>query len=488
MKKIHPLTWLFVLALFLFFLIPPTDPDLGWHLKCGQQIWQALSTGGQEGWCGENHFSVLLENYAWVNHYWLYQVGLWLIFRAAGLGGLTALNAFLMSLAFLFLYSAIKNYTWEKMVAIGLVIFFSWGIFSFGIRSQLMGFLFFNLVLWLFSQIEKNKTAAFSLPLIMLLWAQVHGGSVVLGLILLVFWGLSLIVNRTQKLWSVLVVFGLSLGATVLNPFGLKIYQESWRHFAGVNLSLLIAEWVPPIPAFWWLILISALALSFAVLFWGGIKNWPWAVLTLAMAVLALKARRNLVFYFSLFSFLSLSLPPAQKYLAGWLKQKNLRDNLAILTATAFLFFGLFIRLPETLAINSSWGNYCQNSAVIYPCRAIEFLKKQPGKGPPGGEAGVIFNRYEWGGFLIWQLPEYQIFVDGRMPAWLTPEGKSPYTIYLETLQNQPGWEETLKRYKVDWILISPGTFMDLLLAPGPEKFGWRQVYRDKIAVVYQKR
>ena len=74
------------------------------------------------------------------------------------------------------------------------------------------------------------------------------------------------------------------------------------------------------------------------------------------------------------------------------------------------------------------------------------------------------------------------------MPAWLTPEGKSPYTIYLETLQNQPGWEETLKRYKVDWILISPGTFMDLLLAPGPEKFGWRQVYRDKIAVVYQKR
>jgi len=107
-------------------------------------------------------------------------------------------------------------------------------------------------------------------------------------------------------------------------------------------------------------------------------------------------------------------------------------------------------------------------------------LRQQP-------EKGNIFNRYEWGGFLIWQLPEYKVFVDGRMPAWEHPSGKSPYTIYLETLQNQPGWEETLKEYNINWILISPGTFMDLLLQPNPKKFGWEEVYRDKISVIYKR-
>lgn len=468
MRKIHPLTWLLWLALFVLFLISPTDPDLGWHLRCGQQIWQDLPAGRQgQGWCNQNQFSVLLENYSWVNHYWLYQVGLWLVFRAAGLWGLTVLNALLMSLAFIFFYLAIKNYAWEKILATGLIIFLSWGVFSFGIRSQLGSLFFFSLLLW-----GRDRLALW--PLVMFVWAQMHGGSAIMGLILLVFF-------RPSP-----AVLGLSLGATLLNPFGLGIYQEAWRHFAGVNLAGLIAEWVPPTPVLGWLVLTSGLGLGASLLFKGGLKNLPLALLISAFAFLALKARRNLPFYFLVSSFIFLRAPATRLVLAGWLKQKILRNNLAILTTAALLFFGLFVRLPETLALNSSWHSYCQNQLLAYPCQAVEFLKKQPRK-------GVIFNRYEWGGFLIWQLPEYKIFVDGRMPAWparrSSGEGgpTSPYTVYLETLQNQPGWQETLKNYQINWILISPGTFMDLLLAPQPEKFGWRQAFRDKMAVVYQK-
>lgn len=474
MKKIHPLAWLFWLALFLFFLISPTDPDLGWHLRCGQEIWQG------QGWCEYNRFSVLLENFFWPNLYWFYQVMIFAFFKAAGLWGLTILNALLMSLAFLLFYLAIRNYAWEKMLALGLIIFLGGGVFSFGIRSQITGFFFFNLLLWLFSKIRSNEKMALFLPPIMLLWANTHG-SFVVGLVLLAFGGLYWGVNRPGKILPVTVILTLSLAAIFLNPFGLKIYPAIWQHFAGVNLAGLIAEWVPPQPFIRWLIFIGSLGLSVYVLILGKVKNLPLSFLTVAFAVLALKAQRSVPFFFLLSFFLFLSLPVTKLSLAGWLKEKILRNNLAILTAAALLFFGLFIRLPETLALNSSWSNYCQNSSVVYPCRAVEFLKKQP-------EKGIIFNRYEWGGFLIWQLPEYRIFVDGRMPAWPAPEGKSPYTIYLETLQNQPGWQETLKRYNVDWILISPGTFMDLLLAPQPEKFGWDEVFRDKMAVVYQKR
>jgi len=47
---------------------------------------------------------------------------------------------------------------------------------------------------------------------------------------------------------------------------------------------------------------------------------------------------------------------------------------------------------------------------------------------------------------------------------------------------------ETLDDYNINWILISPGTFMDLKLKPDPEEFGWKEVYRDTISVVYKRK
>ena len=140
------------------------------------------------------------------------------------------------------------------------------------------------------------------------------------------------------------------------------------------------------------------------------------------------------------------------------------------------------IRVLSNLSTVSSWQNFCDNSPVTYPYKGVEFLKTQG--------VGNIYNRYEWGGFLIWQTPAYKFFADGRMPAWPASSAgkiKSPYTIYLEILQNQPGWEETLKQYNIKYIFISPGVFMDLLLKPNPEKFGWREIYRDKVSVIYKK-
>ena len=42
-----------------------------------------------------------------------------------------------------------------------------------------------------------------------------------------------------------------------------------------------------------------------------------------------------------------------------------------------------------------------------------------------------------------------------------------------------------LAYYGMEWILISPDTFMDLLLSAAPAEYGWQEAYRDKISVVY---
>lgn len=471
----------FFLALFTVFLLPPTDPDLGWHLRCGQEIWQG------QGFCEQNQFSVLLENYSWPNHAWGYQALIQPIWSAFGGWGLTVFNTLLMAAAFGFLYLAIKNFRLEKMLLILLTIYLGWGVFSFGIRSQLLGFFFFNLVLYLLTKVERNPRLTFILPLIMLLWANTHG-SVILGLILIGVFSLTTIVVKRERILLFAVATATSGLVTLVNPFGFRIYEEMWRHFAGpIDLSKLIAEWVPPQPHIQQIILISGAAVFVYILLQSLRSSaihcaLPTLFLIPIFAFWALQARRNVPFYFSLVSFLFLTSAKTREVLDSWLKDRAYQNFLAGLVAVMLLIYGLAVRVPQTVEANSSWQSYVQTLPVGPPMEAIEFLKNQPEE-----ERGPIFNRYEIGGFLIWQLPEYKIFVDGRMPAWVGAENKSPYTIYLETLQARPGWQETLDTYNIDWILVSPGNYLDLLLHPDPQKFGWQEAFRDKASVVYKR-
>ena len=72
------------------------------------------------------------------------------------------------------------------------------------------------------------------------------------------------------------------------------------------------------------------------------------------------------------------------------------------------------------------------------------------------------------------------------MPAWKDENGKSPYQVYLEIIQTQDGWNEKLRTLKTNYIFITNGTFLDLLLAKDAAKYGWEEVYRDNSAVIYQ--
>ena len=471
---------IFFLGIFLISLLPPMDPDLGWQLKCGEIILKG------QGLCSLNQFSSLLTNYQWTNHYWLYQTILFFVWKNFGLWGLSVFGAIIVTLIFSAFNLIVKNWQLEKKLAVVLILYLGWGVFLFGIRSQVLGILYFTLVL--LSLLRKELLPHQYLPLIFLLWANTHG-SVVLGLVLLLLFflsQLSLQTFRHPEFISGSLILALCFLATLINPFGIKIFQEAWRHFHVVHLEKLIAEWVPP----------QALKISFILLagillvFLSRLALWP---LIISFTFLGFKARRNLPFFFILFFILLLENKSFKNWLSFWLKKKLVRKDLNLIISLLILSYSLLIQLPKTFKINSSWENYCQASSLSYPQKAIEFLKAQPDKSLPDGKAGNLFNRYEWGGFLIWQLPEYKVFVDGRMPAWPVPLDASqggtisPYTIYLETLQTKPGWQKTLENYNINWILISPGTFMDLKLKPNPQEFGWQEVYRDKISVVYKR-
>lgn len=464
MKSVRWLDLIFVLTAFTFFFHAPFDPDLGWELRCGQMWWQGL------GFCAVNQFTTLMSHFKWVNHAWLYQVLLDLIYSRAGVVGLSIFGGIVAGLTVSLIYFSMNTPRWWRLIWMALFVWVTRGVFSLGIRSQLLGLLIFGGQLLMWRRIKSRPVALGIWILLMWLWVNFHG-SFVMGLVAGVFlFGEEMV--RTRR-WGLIWWWLAGVGVTLVNPFGIAVFRETWSHFHGVDLGKMIAEWVAPSGLVWWLsVAVGVLTIIYLLVSKKGKRFWVGGGVFLFL-LLALSAQRHVPFLWIWSGYWLFENG------AVWLtlnKRISVVDQktLAWFILLVFVICSLVLKLPAEIKMVR---NYEAIICSTYPCKAVEFLKR-------AGDTGAVFNRYEWGGYLVWKMPERQFFVDGRMPAW-SLAGESPYTIYLSTLQNQPGWQKVLSDYRMNWILISPGTFMDLLLRPEPAKYGWKEVYRDKISVVY---
>jgi len=108
-----------------------------------------------------------------------------------------------------------------------------------------------------------------------------------------------------------------------------------------------------------------------------------------------------------------------------------------------------------------------------YPVDAVNFLRRNPVGGP-------LYNSFDWGGFLIFYMPQYPVSIDGRTDLY----GDAMDEQYFETQEAEPS-------YVNDPILNAAGVVMlkrkfpiatHLLTDPR-----FRLVYRDEIAVIYAR-
>jgi len=464
---------IFFLGVFMFFFLPPNDTDLGWHLKYGDYF---LSQGK---FLTQNKLTVLLSDYYWPNSYSLYQILSATIFRLAKFPGLSFSYALVFVTFFYLLYLILKKNICQTSFLFLVITFFSWSVFGLGWRAQIFSLLGLALIF----RILKTSKKYFFLPLIFFFWANFHGGFILGIMVLAIFLLLQLIEVSTKKMApkSVYVYcfyFLLSLMATIINPYGFKIWWEDLNHLK-VPMHELIAEWLPPQGLLYFLLMLF-FALAFIMFLAQKRKSlWQWFlfICLFPFFYLVLSARRNLPFFFTITGLIILSSNFAEKLVKN-INFTSLGKSFIIL----IFLWGLFYQLPNTLLTDLSWKNYCQQKRKFpFPCEAVDFIKENKIK-------GTIYNTYEWGGFLEWQLPDSIFFVDGRMPAWPTSTSKSPYTIYLDIIQHQPGWEQTLESYKIDYLFIGAGTFLDLKLKNSPDKYPWQEIYRDQKAVIYEKK
>ena len=142
--------WLLFYILIFFLLLHNSfsylDPDLGWHLKAGENI---IETGSLPH---INNYNYTLQGKHWVDHEWLIDVFSFWIYDNFGYIALSVFFALLtvLTLAIWHLFIQ-KNYLKNKRGLIFVMVFLLWGVFAisphFGVRMQEITFL--NLALLL---------------------------------------------------------------------------------------------------------------------------------------------------------------------------------------------------------------------------------------------------------------------------------------------------------------------------------------------------
>ncbi|MCU0679701.1 MAG: hypothetical protein MUF50_00085 [Planctomycetes bacterium] len=521
---------LWILGYILFFLLflknsySYLNPDLGWHLKDGQEIWLTKEVPRFD------HFDYTIMGGRWVDHEWLSNLLTYLTFNYFGYPTVNIFFSLLVIIVFALLHREIRK---ENSKADFFILpFFIIGYFAIGsfmgVRMQEFTFLFLTLLLLILKKYElacsnKKKNYFFILfwllPLFWL-WAMLHGGFLFGGFVL-GFWLIIKTVenilryhnfkllnysenNTYLSLKQIKVVLFFALGVflvTLLTPYNIELYKFLLNYRDNYYQSH-ISEWLSQsnYPFHYWGLLYLGLFLSGLVTYFYAYKkigtSWWRLGLTLILLIMSFKSRRHVPLFFVA------SLPLTIHYYYSLFEIKKIVFNkyVSLFLKTTVIITVIFLItcvIPKINLFKDPFTNFCQS----FPCAAIQFLKDHPEYNEKR-----IFNNYGWGGFMIWTYPERKLFIDGRLPQY--PINGTTFLREYYNFFDKDLVESKLNQYNIGLIMIEKNSnfkfnwferfffeIKDNDLIPKENSIithlnnsgKWRIIYEDKISIIYLK-
>lgn len=475
------LTYFPFVVVFSYSLFVPYDSDMGWHLKYGEYFFQRHQV------LRENIFSTQMAGFAWINSSWATDLLTYLTFHTSGFFGISVLGACVITATFYFFSKAAKLSFWEKSILFPILLYLELPFVEVSFRGQQLTLLAFGILYYLFSlYTEGKKHAALLIIPLFMLWSNFHG-QFILGLgiffILCFFYILQkyyfaqkgeekhLVIKESMKL-SLISFF--SMLATIINPFGLRIYFEALKHF-GNPLEKYIIEWLPfdRFSLLWWnlmfwevFILISlGILIARKKLF----KNIHYVVPVILLLILSVQVRRYT------WVFLLISIPIARLLVSAIKpKMQEISATVSVLVLILFYSFIIFVKAPKENIASLNWDRYCAYTGCS--AKAAEFLQNYKYQ-------GKLMTFYNWGGWLIWNYPLVKTSIDGRMHLWKDSSGYSAFLDYYPYEQNRKDIDQS--DYNV--VFMTPGKPINKGLMELVKSGKWKIIYSDSNAVIYQR-
>lgn len=471
--RAHWPEWLLVSGFVLIFAVlsayPVTDGDFFWHIHSGQRI---LADGQLPE---HDPFSFTTARFvaeqpadprisAILQQYWLAQIALYQLHALAGSSGIVVLRVLVFAaiLTILYLWGR-RRAPWP--VSAAFTILTASLLLDYPTeRPQLFSFLLAPVVLFLLERLrdeERSRQGAVAvmLPLLMLLWGNLHGGYLLgVGFCLIYLAGhvcRALRGKRFDRRYAAVLL--LASGLAFVNPCGFDIV-----HVLGStdrNYLSSVYETLSPLTAFrhgdhYWAYWLGVLLLATALVVRRGHGGFEHVVVLGGVLLLSLTGLRYMI-------FLLLCFPLG----VGTYAHLGRKRAFVALAVALVVFFA-----------NADFSRAGQfGVSDRFPRQAAGFLRDRlPGKN--------LYGHYDWGGYLGFISPKSRVFIDGR---GLVPAVVREYTAIKEA----DNYHERLHRFGVEAIVMPGfgargGKLFPLIRALyGDDR--WQLVYADEVALVF---
>ena len=476
-------------------LTPQIDPDTWWHLRTGETIVQQRQIPSTDTFSRHG----IETGKPWLAYSWLFEVVLYGFYQVMGLPGIAVLRLTLVLAVALAIHRLIARRETRFPVAAAL---FGAALVAIGPlmseRPWLVTILFSTLLLDAVLDLRERGTTRWSwlLPLLFILWANVHI-QFVYGLLIL---GMACVAPLADRLsrrwlpgteaseclpqtataacagatawWRLILLTAMCALATLLNPYGIKLYSvvlEYATHQAPLDIVTelrpldfrSVRDFAMPV--------LAAVAL-FAL---GRRKQWSFfELLLLAVAGwFSFRMRRD-VWFLTLVALTILVTRPRLSVTGEPHRQElpfRPTYRQALLLAAALLAL-----IAATWQVHLHPGAIETSLSEDYPVEAVRFVKTTGYRGP-------IYNTFDWGGYLIWNLRDLPVSLDGRTNL----HGDARLAQAYVTWTGQSGWDR-------DPELLQAAIVIEDVSAPAAatiradERF--RVVYEDRRAIVLERK
>ena len=432
-------------------------------------------------------FTFTVPDHAWTDHEYLTEILMWLTYRSTGVAGLSIVFGLLTWAGFWIIYRQVRRQPWV-IAGIGLAIGAVAGSPIWGPRAQMITFFLSCLELyWLQAYLSGRSRTLQLFPLVMVLWANLHGGWVIGFVWLGVALGAELIAGvwdrsnpahrKHIRFLAIIAVF--SAVAVAATPHGFSLYPYPFQTEGSVAQQRLIVEWFSP--DFHQAYLRPFEAMVFLVIIGFALRRPQLYEFLLALVALglALQSVRNVVLFVAVATPVMINCYSAYwRELAtarGWKVTLPPRRIFAVVTAVVLVV----IVLATTVRIADSISSSTQRSldASSYPIGAADWLAAHP-------EVGTrMYNQYGWGGYLAYRFypdPNRRVFIFGEAALM----GDQLLNQYEDVQTLRSNWKQVLDQYKVDYVVYNRGEALANVLATQPD---WKLVYEDSVAVIYTR-
>jgi len=471
------------------------DAGIGWHIRTGQLILATHAIPRVDS------FSSTVAGRPWFAWEWLYDLVVGQLEATLGLNGVVWLTAIVIAAVFAWTFHLLIARGTNFFLALALVLLaMSASTIHFLTRPHVVSWLFTPVWFWILDSSErdffevqggKSRRWVWALPLLMLVWVNMHGGFLVgfvlLGIFLLgAAWSwFQTKEGRIEELLQKIAagkrvrrltwVGLLSVAASLVNPYGWKLYAHVSYYLSNGFLMDHIDEFQSPnfhgVAQRCFLVL---LLISVVVLAARGRRLRVSEGLTVLFAVYAaLYASRNIPVSSILLAMVVGPLVPALGLDRGFFQ----RMSAVEVGQRGHVWTILAIVVTFSIAAN---GGRAGSSLLMdahfgpkrLPVEAVNYLEKFEVKGP-------ILGPDYWGGYLIYRLyPKTRVVVDDRHDLY----GEQFFKSYLKMVHGERGWEEFIETHETSCVLLPrDGAPANLLAATG----GWKQVYSDDVAIIF---